>query len=67
MSRAYLLNPHNVVLCEATRRQKYSNDHEGAMPLCKNPSMWKIDGKNFCKVHAGQAALSILMEDTKNV
>lgn len=49
--------------CEATRVNRYFNDPKGKpLPQCEHSSSYLIDGKHYCKRHAGDVALRKLVE-----
>lgn len=54
--------------CEAERQNRYANDRRvGALPACKLASSFVIDGKHYCKKHAGDVALRKLMDPVKDL
>lgn len=48
------------------RQQRYREMHPGFDPMkCQRHATIKIDGKNYCRPHAGQLALQILLDQQK--
>lgn len=47
--------------CQATRKNRYANDKPGPLPMCDRQSRYVVDGKYYCKAHAGDAALSFMI------
>ena len=49
--------------CDAIRTNHYANDTPDTNKRCKKYSTIAIDGKNYCRPHAGVKALEILMRN----
>ena len=45
------------------RREERCAEHGLKIDQCTRPSSFRIDGKNYCTMHAGQVALRILTEE----
>ena len=52
--------PIHLQRCEAKRKTLYSNDTSETNKRCVRFSRYIIDGKYYCKPHAGVRALEIL-------
>jgi len=55
-----ILSPHDVVTCTAVRHTPYSSDKQ-RVNHCGKPSTYRVEGNPYCTIHAGQAALAILI------
>lgn len=52
----------NLPQCEAIRQTPYANDTPERNKQCKWSARYRINGRNLCSKHAGQAALALLVE-----
>lgn len=55
--------------CEANRTNRYLSDEYGAgrtrpLPQCSHSSSYVINGAHYCKRHAGDVALKLLLEQS---
>lgn len=48
--------------CEADRFYPYANDNEKTDKQCKRAGRFLIDGRAYCRYHAGAVALKILID-----
>lgn len=61
------LKPPATPQCEAQRQNRYANDRGSVLPACTLASSFVIDGKHYCKKHAGDVALRKLMDPVKDL
>lgn len=47
--------------CEAHRKSKYANDSDDSDLQCTRSATYRINGMNYCKPHAGDFALKLLL------
>lgn len=67
MYRAVDLKPGVLIYyqrCETIRTSHYRNDTSETDKRCVRSSRYLIDGKYYCKPHAGVKALEILEKET---
>jgi len=64
MNKHSLIAPADKTKCIAVRHTRYAYDKDIEIKECGKPATYRIDGNTYCTVHAGQAALSILINET---
>ena len=66
MTRAKMITPYEMPRCEATRQERYCSDTAETDFQCTRGATIKIDGHTYCKRHAEQTALRLLMSEGEN-
>lgn len=60
-AKTTVLIPPDGTPCSAVRITPYPYDDDESDKLCGKAATYCVNGKNYCTVHAGKAALAILI------